>query len=238
MNDKDNEDAFYIPGYILANNNRYYKYNLVVLGTYYCEGGIIIKYGEPIEIGNPESKILVDNFLVDVENKTIRQYEDNTSMYYYDREDSFLDGFNNIEKISIEKNNLKGNEARRIIIQKKYNKKPIIIGIDKSNQIISYTNEEITEIGDNFLQYNYKLEELNLPNAKKIGAWFLERNNSLKQIYLPKVEEVEVGFIPFNSTITKVDMPKLVKMGRMFLQSCSTDFSKQISNHRKEIEER
>jgi len=87
-----NIENFSIPGYTVANDGRYYKYNMEVNGIYYCPGNIVIENGEAKKIGSPEKQILIDYFVLDLEKKEIRIYDDKIES------DSFIDAFKNIKK--------------------------------------------------------------------------------------------------------------------------------------------
>ncbi len=176
-----NLERFEIPGYTVANDGKYYKYNMEINGIYYCPGNIIITNGTPHQLENPESQILIDNFILDTKNKTIQLYDPNII-------DSFIDAFQNLEeaKIQVEKNKEKGNGIRVITIQTGENE-PITIEIDKNNQIIGYNNQELNQVGSNFLYYNQGLTQLKLPNLTKAGNGFLYANQGLTQLELPNL---------------------------------------------------
>ena len=110
-----NIENFHLPGYTVANDGKYYKFNMERNGIYYCPGNIIIENGEPKQLENPEAQILMDYFILDMKNKTIKLYDDKRD------KDGFIDYFENLEetdaKIKIEKNKEKG--TRKITIQKK-----------------------------------------------------------------------------------------------------------------------
>ena len=60
------------PGYIKANDGKYYKYNISLHGNYYCQENVVINQeGEVISFGNPEDGLLIDYFYVDIKNKKI-----------------------------------------------------------------------------------------------------------------------------------------------------------------------
>lgn len=115
-------------------NDQYYRFNMVIDNIYFCPSNIVIKNGQIYEIGHPEEKILFDNFVLDIKNKTITSYNDKIK-------NSFLDAFENISKISVSKAR---NGSRLISIQKENHENPILILINKNNQLIGYKNEELT----------------------------------------------------------------------------------------------
>ena len=88
-----NKEQFCIPGYTVANDGRYYKYNIEINGVYYCPGNIIIDNGQVNKL-EPEKQELIDYFILDKENKTIQLYDKNIK-------DSFVDAFDDVKKIEI-----------------------------------------------------------------------------------------------------------------------------------------
>lgn len=90
---------------------------------------------------------MIDYFILDKEKKRLRLYD----AYI---EDGFCKCFENIEKIQMEKNSEKEKQTRVIIIETKDSELPISIEIDKDNNIIGYSNPQLTQVGDRFLQLN------------------------------------------------------------------------------------
>lgn len=218
-------DNFNIKGYVKANDGKFYKYNIKFNDIYYCPNNIIIDNLEVKEY-NPDEYIVLDCYILNLKEKTITAY--NKNIY-----DSFLNTIKNIEKISINKTK---NKKELLITTKEGN---IIIDVDKNNNIISYENNFIEEIGDNFmqynetleklsmlslqrtehyfLQYNEKLEEINLPFLKNTGSYFLSSNKVIKKINLPQLEEVGNSFLYLNQELEELNLPSLKRVGRYFL---------------------
>lgn len=73
LNDRS-EEKFSIPGYKLANDGKYYKYNEEINGTYYCLGNIVIKQGEIIKVANPDEELLVDYFRINKKDRSLFRY--------------------------------------------------------------------------------------------------------------------------------------------------------------------
>ena len=131
---------------------------------------------------------MIDYFILDKEKKRLRLYD----AY---REDGFCKCFENIEKIQIEKNSEKEKQTRVIIIETKDSELPISIEIDKDNNIIGYSNLQLTQVGDNFLELNEQLSELNLPQLTQVGDRFLQLNNQLSELNLPQLTQVGDRFL-------------------------------------------
>ncbi len=45
--------------------------------------------------------------------------------------------------------------------------------IDKDNNIIGYSNPQLTQVGNSFLVFNNQLSELDLPQLTQVGNYFL-----------------------------------------------------------------
>ena len=139
---------------------------------------------------------MIDYFILDKEKKRLRLYD----AY---REDGFCKCFENIEKIQMEKNSEKEKQTRVIIIETKDSELPISIEIDKDNNIIGYSNPQLTQVGDNFLKCNEQLSELNLPQLTQVGDGFLEQNELLSELNLPQLTQVGDGFLENLSAAVK-----------------------------------
>ena len=154
---------------------------------------------------------MIDYFILDKEKKRLRLYD----AY---REDGFCKCFENIEKIQMEKNSEKEKQTRVIIIETKDSELPISIEIDKDNNIIGYSNSQLTQVGNCFLEQNKKLSELNLPRLTKVGHNFLQWNNQLSELNLPQLTQVGHYFISCNEKLSKLNLPQLTQVGNCFLE--------------------
>ena len=211
LNEKNIEE-FEIPGYTVASDGKYYKYNMEINGKYYCPGNIIIDWKEIIKL-NPEKEVLIDYFILDKENKTLKLYDKDNL------EDSFLDAFENIKKIQVEKNPDKKKQTRIITIQIEDSNFPITIEIDKNNNILGYNNQELRKVGDYFLGNNEQLQEIKLPQLTEVGDYFLGNNEQIKEINLPQLKIVGFGFLPFDKELKEISLPKLEETDDYFLFS-------------------
>ena len=131
------------------------------------------------------SQILIDNFVLDLDKKTLESYD----LSY---RDPFVEEFKDISRIDIERN--EGTKTQRITIYSEGAKSPLgIITINERNQIIGLESEAITEFGSNdFLKHNTSLETLILPNLDSVGRYgnLFEENHVLREIIVPE----ESGF--------------------------------------------
>jgi len=203
-----NLESFELPGYVVANDGKYYKYNMEIHGAYYCPGNIVIKNGEVTHIGKPEEGILIDYFYIDKKNKTIKVCGD--------IEDSFVDDLQKIENIEVVKSEDE-NINRIIKVYLQDIEEPVLIGIDENNQIVKYVNKNVTIISDEFLGYNKGITKLELPNLTLVGDEFLSANEGLNKLELLNLTQVGNDFLLCNKELTRLEMPNLIRTGDNFL---------------------
>ena len=185
--------------YVKAEDGKYYRYNIERNGIYYCENNILVKDGEVIAIyaNNPERYILMDEFILDLKDKSITLLQSNK------RNNAFIKSIcdvGEINKIDILKN--KENGTKLITIYYKDNKQ-VKVGINKNNAIVGYENNYIDEIGDNFLWSNEQISSISLSNVQTIGDCFLFYNKQLSNISLPQVHTIGTFFLHNNYLINK-----------------------------------
>ena len=205
-----NIEAFSIPGYVVADDGKYYKYNMEMNGKYYCPGNVIIDLGNVIKL-EPEKQELIDYFILDKENKTLSLYDSVIS-------DSFIDGFKNIDSIEMANNNNSEQKTKTITIKEKSSDKPITIEINKeSNNIIGYTNENLTNLGDNFLKYNEQLSNIEIPNVTSIEDDVLAINKGLKKFEAPNLTEIGDNFLGNNGQLSEFNVPNVIYIGNNVL---------------------
>lgn len=194
--------SFELPGYVKANDKKYYKYNYEINNVYYCPNNIIIDNFE-VKQYDKERYIIFDYFILDMKEKTIELYD--KKIY-----DSFVKDFKHIDKIELKKEK----EEKNIIINDK-----IIITLNNYNNLIKYSNEIITYIGSEYLYYDNSLIEINTPNVTEIDDNFLFLNNTLVEFNFPNV--IDVGFycLGSNNSVEKINAPKLETIGDLFFNS-------------------
>jgi hypothetical protein len=226
------QESFEIPGYVRASDGKFYKYNLEIFNIYYCEDNIIIDNFQVIDTYHKEKEryILLDYFILDTKEKKIKLYDEIMG-------DSFTDGLQGITNIEVIRDREDGSRTIKLSYEQGT---PAIIKIDKLGNIISYENNNITEIGCGFLRHNEALKklrlpslkttgncflfcneaitELSLPSLKTVGNGFLRRNEVLKKLSLPSLEQVGDGFLRQNASITELSLPRLEQVGDGFLR--------------------
>ena len=208
FNNSQIKTGFEIPGYTLAGDGKYYKYNMEVNGTYYCPNNIIIENGVPREAIPLDRGMVIDNFCIDFKNKEIKLLDNQIA-------DSFVHGLQDIEKMEVEKSE---NDGKVIKVYLSNKDEPAVIGVDKDNQIIKYENQYI-EVSYGFLRNNTALAELNLPKLQRAGDNFLRCNIALKKLNLPELQKAEAFFLRNNTTLTELNLPKLQRISDFSLWS-------------------
>ena len=203
--DKVSKSNFEIPNYVQADNGKYYKYNYEINNVYYCTNNTIIDNFHVKDL-EKEKYILMDNYILDLQNKKIETYEKR------DNEDAFVTSigqFNNINIINYD-------ESKKITIKKK-DEESIEITLNKLNQIIGYKNNFVKSIKNDFLSKHKSLVNLELNNVQEIRDNFLRDNNLLKKIELPKCLKVGKNFLYFNKTLDNIYLPNCLEIDDNFL---------------------
>ncbi len=221
--------AFDIPGYVVDVNGVYHKYNYEIENIHYCADNTIIVNGKPHHF-DPSRYIIADYYIFDRKNKTIELLK-NSGI-----EDSFVHQFDAIKKIEVE--NVGEFKCVNVFTG---NDKPVEIILNKYNQIVKLTNNNIKELGNGFMQYNSAikeltlnnvqrirdeflmdnttLEKLNIQNVVEIGDRALSSNLELKELILKKAETLGVNFLISNTILESLECPKLRSVGAQFLFS-------------------
>ena len=205
LNLVEKNKTFELPGYVQANDGKYYKYNFESNNIYYCPNNIIIDNGE-VETFDKENFIVFDNFVLDIKNKTISQYDK------IDYQDSFIKTIGQIQKIK----RIPSQDGLTIQITPSVGEL-IAISLNNHNEIVGYSNPNVQTIGDYFLSYNRSLTHIDLPKVQTIGDCFLDENRSLTHINLPKVQTIGDYFLDENRSLTHIDLPKVQTIGKSFL---------------------
>ena len=140
--DDGNKEEFEIPGYVVAEDGKYYKYNMEYEGVYYCPQNMLIAGNEVYRL--PNHQMLIDYFVVDFKEKTIDVFDKGTVR------DCFPDEFTSCERMEI----VKEPGARKLVVHKKESHSPIVIEINEDNEIVGYENYELENVGNRFLSKN------------------------------------------------------------------------------------
>lgn len=192
--------------YVLASDDRYYKFNYEINGVYYCPNNIIIDHGTVKKCDSSRYKLL-DYLLVDYHNKSISLYDDMI-------DESFL--FSNLKRIDVKR--IKDSKNTKMDLVTEDDKKISII-YDESSRMISLSSNDITKIPDNYLSCNKYLETFNYPNALSIGDNFLYDNERLVSYNLNQVRSIGNDAFINNNLLLEVKLPEVLKIGDRFLFS-------------------
>ena len=203
LEQKNRNIGFEIPGYVQANDGKFYPYNVEISNVYYCPNNIIIKNFE-VKKYDKDQYLLFDYFLLNIEKKEIIMGD-----YLFDG----LSGLcSSIEKIEIEKQGF--NKTVKIYDQKTGLTE---IVLNKKNVIKKLKNDKVQVIDDYFLQSCRDIEEISFPKAKIIMRVFLSFNNTLRTINVPEAEIIEDFFLTSNNTMKEISLPKVKKIGNSFM---------------------
>lgn len=226
----NHHNNFELSDYVLANDGKYYKYTMEINNVYYCPDNIIIDNFSVIDDYTEKEKyIIMDYFIIDLVNKKIILYDKTIN-------DSFLDATKDIKKIEV--TNVKDTKHKKIKLIFE-DDTCALLELNKTNNIISYENENlieignnflihgeflkdiyipnVTKIGDDFLYYNTDLKSISLQNVESIGNEFLKHNENLEEIFMPKVREIGNDFLYYNKSVRKIDFPFIRRIGNRFL---------------------
>ena len=191
---------FELKGYVRGPDKKIYKYNNEINGIYYCPDNIIIKHGKIIKY-EKEKYILIENYLLNLVNKTITNLDDASAKI----DKSFCKSFENIEKIKIEKN---GNY--KIIYIKNYDEEEFnVIKINKNNEMIALYLPNTTIVGDDFLKSNKTITSIDMPKTVKTGKRFLFSNKLISVVNMPLLEEAGSDYLFCNRGLIILNLPKL-----------------------------
>lgn len=239
-----------VSNYIRADNGKYYRYNTIVGDKYFCSGNNMILNGKVSKAGNPEQQILIDNYIVDLENKTITDasrdeklerlgegiftnnpFANNPSLSTF-LGDPFLDSFKDIKRIVVEKDKEKGNGARKIVVYHESQEMPSTIEINKNNQITGFESYKITNLDKDFLTKSKALKSLRLPNLRTLKTNLTSLGNI--KLDFPNLEEIGNNAFTM-SNIEEISFPRVKRIGRDFgassrLKRVSLPMLEQVGN--------
>jgi len=194
------DSRFEMPGYVCADDGKFYKYNYEINNVYYCPGNIIIDNFKVYEYPH-EKYLVVDYFLFDFVNKKIIS---RTS-------DSFPMTIGDIKRIDVKND---GQNKNVIIVTDDEN--VIIVTVNSDGKIIGYKNNKVTVIPDNFLNFNSELQHIEITGVKEIGNYFLPNNRVIESLTLPSVLRVGDNFME-HSNLKEIEMPLVKTLGKYFL---------------------
>ena len=207
-----NKDTM-LPGYVLADDGKYYKFNYSFSHgkdrCCYCPDGRLIINGKVQQLDR-ERYIIADYFIIDLKEKKIELFPISGI------DDSLVERFKNIKRIEIKKEKTTKNKEIKIVLD---NDEEVIIRINKLGQIISYRDDYVKELKENFFIYSKKLMEASFANLERVGNNFLPCSFNLFQINLPKLKSAGNNFLAESDAIEEVSLPELETVGDDFLKN-------------------
>ena len=204
---KNYSKNFSLPGYVSANDGRFYRYDFERNNIYYCLNNNIIIDNFEVKRYPKERYILLEQFILDLSTCEVKAY-DNTDV------DSFPDSIIGCSKAQV----IKEGSLRKIIMTNP-DKGNIELTINENGRIVSINNPVVTEIKDNFLSEARELETIEMKNLISVGNSF-GKSVSLKKIDMPSLEAVGDDYFSWNTDLEYLNMPKLRKAGSYCLVDC------------------
>lgn len=186
-----------------------YRYNDGITRVYFCENNVVINGGNVTQYDKARYD-LVDTFLIDKSEKTIKNL-----MF---QRDAFVEDFQDVEKIDAE--NIE--DGLRNIIVTKNDGTYFTVTVNAGNTIVGYENNFKKSISPYFLANNTTLKYFKMDNVEEIGNLFLRHNVVLESIVLPKVKRVAIDFLCLNDKLEYLDLPELKSAGESFLADNTT----------------
>lgn len=191
-------ESFEMPGYIRANDGKFYKYNYQINNQYYCPDNILIDDLTPITYNKGKYEMF-DYFVLDKKLKML---------YFPPHFDPFDLQFKRLKNIEAKKCG-----DGKIIKLYPESGEDFEIEIDKYSRIIRYKNLNLKQMPKYFLTDNIYLQKLETPNVEFIGDGVLANNISLVNIDLPKAISIGSGSFRSITQLESFNAPKLKKVG-------------------------
>ena len=210
--------------YIQANDSKFYRYNVIIDNYVFCENNIYLLDGEPKLdfFNNKERYILMDNYLVDRQEKKITLFNGES--------DSFTKSINDVGEIR--NIDLFRNRDNRLIVINYMDGKSVSIRIDEYNSIIEYENNYVKKIENDFLKYNKSILRLSLPLVEVIGDNFLFSNNRIKELMILSTKHIGGNFLYYNNSLENLDIRDVETIDYSFMFTNNTLINLIISNIR------
>ena len=206
------ENFLEILGYISDVNGKYYLHNMEVDAIYYCENNIIIKDGIVIDTYSKDKSryLVIDQYIIDMQEKDIFTLDSV-------KNDAFIKSIKDVGKIK-NFNIIKGDNDKLIEINYENGEK-VILKVNNDNAIISYENNYVKRIGNNFLSVNGLVERVILHNVETIGDRFLSTNDILSEIDISNVKKIGNSFLECNAKLVVINCPEVLEIGSNFLKN-------------------
>lgn len=211
---------FRVPGYVVSNDGKMYKYNLEYEGTYFCADNVVVRNGIAAQI-DKYSNILVGNYIFDLQNKKIIKASVNVSdendlpSLEIDgiTDDAFIESIGEIAKIEVPKGELPGSRIIKITNEEG---KEVQITIDKNNDMIAVVNNNVKEVGDDFLFSFRNVQQIQMDKLEEVGDNFAFSTKKMKNVNFPNLKHCGGSFLYMDSGILTFNAPNLISVGNGF----------------------
>ena len=196
----DMKPQMLLDNYVQGDDNKFYKYYSETDEYYFCSNNnVVIDEQTMIPTKYDKNEFIVfENYILDLKNKKFVLLDGMPK-------DSFLDSLQDISKISI---NPEG-DLRKIEIFLKDKEIPVIIKIDKNNQLIELENIYLETLDNHFLEYADKLKKLITPNVTEVREWVCCCAFDLEIIDMPRVKIIGKSSFKNARNLIELNMPDL-----------------------------
>lgn len=205
--------SFFWEKYQPDENLKYYRVNCEdEEGNIYCENNIILDSSNCAIQLDKSQYLLMDEYIVDLKNKTIFCFSKDTIIK---RNDSFIKSLGKIVDIKLSKDE----EGNKVVVVVPKVGENILITLNSSNAIIGLVNNNVVKVGEKFLQNNKSIKKLEMKRLKRCRRGFLRDNQELTQLDLPCLESAGSMFLMYNRKIKNINLSNLKLCGDFFLYS-------------------
>ena len=214
---------FEIPGYVRANDGKYYKYNYEINNIYYCPDNIIID-NFSVKKFDKSSYFIFDYFMIDLS-------KSNRSIICYDKKlgDGFFGTIPKIERIVIEN----CDDGKRVVILGS-NNECMELTLDKDNRTKKLRMENISKPKDGFMFKNETIEELDLGSVDTLDCDSFFHNKTLRKVNAPNLKRIDDYVLGYNEALEEFNAPNLEYIGKGSLERSKVyeDLKKQIGENK------
>lgn len=205
---RENDYDFELTNYLMDMDGKWFKYNYEINNICYGANNVIIDNFDSKQY-DPAKILIIDYYIFDLENKTIKCYDKNIV-------DSFPYAFDKIDKMEINKLIYSKNKELKI-----YHDGVISsIVFDENNRMIELDYQGDMKEIEYFMSENLYLSKIRLENADKIGDRFLKSNAyNISTINLPNALSIGDGCLQFSGVIVSFKAPKVTDIGKGFMNN-------------------
>lgn len=190
--------------YILV-NGKLFRSNSEDDNIYYCANNVIIDNFE-VKKFDKARYIVFENYIIDKKEKTIVKYNNTNDPKNSD--DEFTKSFGKIKEVK----ELPKKDGREVIIIPE-NGEDIVLHINDNGELIEYTNNNITKVGDSFLWGFWALQKFTANHLESVGNNFLSYASELKSFVAPSLRNAGDNFLHFCNKLENLELLSLNSVG-------------------------